>query len=176
MSLREQLLKAGLVSETKVKEAASQARKQSHKAKKDKRVAAAEAAQKAEAERQRQAEIERQRERDRRLNRERELQKKRNEEAARLRQLINSQRLNDAAADICYNFLTQDKKTIRYLRVTEQQQRLLALGRIGVIANLEDEYDFPLLPRDTVLKLAESQPETVLLLHSYAEQLAPDDR
>jgi uncharacterized protein YaiL (DUF2058 family) len=164
MSLRDQLLKAGLVSQDKAKQVEAEARKQAHRAKKDKTVAAADAERQAEVRRQQQEEAERKRERDRRLNRERELEKKRREELARARQLIESYRLNEAGAELAYNFLA-DGRFVRRVRVTPQQQKQLAAGRLGIARNADDEYDFPLVPRETALKLAEIDPAHVLLLH-----------
>jgi uncharacterized protein YaiL (DUF2058 family) len=173
MSLREQMLKAGLVSQNQAKKAETEARQKSHKLKKDKTAAAAEAARKAAEAQQRKAAAERQRARDRQLNQERENQKKRHEAAARIRQLMASHRANDAKAEILYNFLVTEK-TIDYVRVTPQQQRLLALGRIAVARNPDNPFDFPLLPRDTAAKIAESNKELILLLHPETDHLEPD--
>lgn len=173
MSLREQMLKAGLVSETQAKKAETEARQKSHKLKKDKTAAAAEAARKAAEAQQRKAAAERQRARDRQLNQERENQKKRREATARVRQLIASHRINDPNAEVLYNFLVTEK-TIDYVRVTPQQQRLLALGRIAIARNPDNPFDFPLLPRETAAKISQSDGESILLLHPETDHLEPD--
>lgn len=172
MSLREQMLKAGLVSETKAKKVEAEVRKKSHKLKKDKNAAAQEAARKATEAQRRKAEAERQQARDRQLNWERENQKKRKQQAARIQQLIASHRLNERDAEICYNFMITDT-TIGYVRVTPQQQRLLALGRIGIARNPADKFDFPLLPRETAVKLVEDDMASILLLHPETDHLEP---
>jgi uncharacterized protein YaiL (DUF2058 family) len=163
MSLQEQLLKAGLVSTEKLKKMETETRKQLHQSRKNKAVAAAEVAHKAEEKRRLEAEATRKKELDRQLNREREAQKKLKEDMARTHQLLESQRLNEVDADIPYNFL--DGRYIRRIRVTQQQQKLLAMGRIGIVRNVDDEYDFPLVSRETALKVAEIFPEGLLLLH-----------
>lgn len=173
MSLREQMLKAGLVSETQAKKAETEARQKSHKIKKNKTAAAAEAARKAAEAQQRKAAAERQQARDRQLNQERENQKKRREAAARVRQLIASHRVNDPNGEVLYNFLVT-KKTIDYVRVTSQQQRLLALGRIAIARNPDNSFDFPLLPREIAAKLAESDPDSILSLHPETDHIEPD--
>ena len=165
MSLRDELLKAGLVSADKAKKLDSDTRRQDHQRKKSKAVADEEAAQQAEVRRQAEAEAARKREQDRRLNLEREAEKQRREGVARARQLIDSHRLNDPKAEIFYNFLDRDGRWIRAIRVTASQRRALALGRLAILRGDRDEFDFPLTPRETAVKLAESAPERVLLLH-----------
>lgn len=174
MSIRDQLLKAGLVSQDKARQAEVEARKQTHQTKKDKGMAAAEATRRAEERQRLEAEAERKRERDRQLNREREAHKKQKENAARVRQLIESHRLNDPNADIPY-YLSIDGRRIRPVRVTQAQRKLLARGRLGVARNQDDEYDFPLLPRETALKVAEIDPQGLLLLHPESDGSAPED-
>jgi len=164
MSLRDQLLKSGLVTKDKVKQVEADTRKHAHQAKKNKKLAAAEAAEQAQKRRLQTLEIERKRERDRQLNREREAEKKRREASARARQLMDGQRQNDAKAEIYYNFLA-DERIIRYIRVTPQQQKQLAMGRLGIARNPDNEFDYPLLPKETVLKLAEIDSAYVVVLH-----------
>jgi uncharacterized protein YaiL (DUF2058 family) len=145
MSLREQLLKAGLVSKEQAKQAESGARKQGHQIKKKQAAPTVEAARQAEERRQREAE------------------KQRKASLAQARQLIDSNRLNEADAESRYNFT--DGRYIRSVRVTSQQQKLLAMGRIGIARNDANPYDFPLIPRETALKLTELCPDKLLLLH-----------
>jgi len=163
MSLREQLLKAGLVSKEQAKQAESGARKQGHQIKKKQAAPTVEAARQAEERRQREVEGERKREHDRQLNRQREAEKQRKASLAQARQLIDSNRLNEADAESRYNFT--DGRYIRSVRVTSQQQKLLAMGRIGIARNDANPYDFPLIPRETALKLTELCPDKLLLLH-----------
>ena len=163
MSLQEQLLKAGLVSAGDLKKQEQEARKRFHESKKDKAIATAKANRKAEEQRHLEQELARKRDHDRQLNREREAQKKLREERARARQLIASHRLNDSAADIPYNFM--DGSYIRFVRVTPQQQIQLAKGRLGIVRSFDSDYDFPLVPRETALKLADSFSDRVLLLN-----------
>jgi uncharacterized protein YaiL (DUF2058 family) len=167
------MLKAGLVSENQAKKAETEARQKSHKLKKDKTAAAAEAARKAAEAKQRKVAAERQQARDRQLNQERENQKKHREAAARVRQLIASQRVNDPNGETLYNFLVTET-AIDYVRVTPQQQKLLALGRIAIARNPDNPFDFPLLPRETAAKIADSDTAMILLLHPETDHLQPD--
>lgn len=169
MSLRDELLKAGLLASDQAKKLETEARKQDHQRKKNQALAAEEAARQAEARRQAEVETARKREQDRRLNLEREAEKKRRELAARARQLIDGHRLNDPKAEIFYNFLDSDGHWIRAIRVTPPQRKALAMGRLAILRGDRDEFDCPLAPRETALKLAEFAPERVLLLHPESD-------
>ncbi len=163
MSLRDELLKTGLVSSDKARKLESDARNQEHQRKKSKALAMEEAARRAEARQRAEAEAARKREQDRQLNQRREAEKQRREQAARARQLIDGHRLNDPQAEILYNF--QDGRTIRSIRVTPSQRKALAMGRLAIVRGDRSPFDFPLVPRETARKLAEFMPERVLLLH-----------
>lgn len=169
MSLRDELLKAGLASADKAKKLDADNRKQDYQRKKNKALAAEEAARQAEAHRQAEAEDARKREQDRQLNLAREAEKKQRELAARARQLIDSHRLNDPKAEIYYNFLDSDGHWIRAIRVTPAQRKGLAMGRLAILRGDRDEFDFALAPRDTALKLMEFAPERVLTLHPESD-------
>ena len=173
MSLRDQLLKAGLVSSEKVRQAEREARQQSHQTKKSKTAAAAEAARKAEQRRQRDEQARRERERDRELNRQRDSEKRRRAVLAQVRQLLDSQRQNDANAELLYNL--QVGKKIRRLRVTDKQRKLLAMGRLGVARNPHDPFDLPIVSRSTALKLQSLGDEFIALLHPESSRLDDDD-
>lgn len=174
MSLQEQLLKAGLVSAEKLKQLQAEERKQRHDAKKSKAAAAAEAAHQAEAARERERAAAQRRERDRRLNLEREAQKKEREKRAQARQLLqHNRRPKEADAALRYSFM--EGRYIRYVWVSPQQQRQLATGRLGIIRNADDPYDYPMLPREAALKLAALFPDEVLLLHPESDALEADD-
>lgn len=165
MSLRDELLKAGLVSADKAKKLDSDGRKQDHQRKKNQALAAEEAARQAETRRQVEAEATRKREQDRKLNLEREAEKKQRESIARARQLIDGHRLNDPQAEIFYNFFDSDGHWIRAIRVTPSQRRALAMGRLAILRGDRDEFDFSLAPREIAMKLAEFAPDRVMALH-----------
>lgn len=168
MSLRDELLKAGLVSADKARKLNSDTRKQDYQRKKSKTLAE-EAAQQAEMRRQVEAAAARKRERDRQLNLEREVEKQRREHIARAHQLIDSHRLNHPEAEILYNFLDSDGHWIRAIRVLPPQRQGLAIGRLAIVRGDRHEFDFPLVPRDIALKWAEFAPERVMLLHPESD-------
>jgi uncharacterized protein YaiL (DUF2058 family) len=173
MSLRDQLLKAGLVTEEQVKKTEAQAKKSKHKQNKNRTLAAEEAVRKAEERRQQEAEQAQKRERDRQLNEQREAVKRRRENAARIKQLIAGKRVNDANAEIPYNF--QAGRAVRKVRVTEKQKTQLALGRLGIVRNPYDEFDFPILPREAAEKLGEIDQALILLLYPLTNKLDEED-
>ncbi len=165
MSLRDELLKAGLASAARAKQLDADARKQDHQRKKNQAQAKEEAAQQAELRRQAEVEAAQKRERDRQLNLAREAEKRQREQAARARQLIDSHRLNSPDAEILYNFLDRDRRWIRAIRVLPAQRQGLALGRLAIAHGDRHDFDYPLIPREIAVKLAEFAPEWVLLLH-----------
>lgn len=171
MSLRDELLKVGLVSTDKAKKQDSDTRKQDYQRKKSKVLAAEEAVRQAEVRRQAEIEAVRKRERDRQLNLEREAEKQRRERAARAHQLIDSHRLNEPEAEVVYNFLDSDGHWIRAIRVTPPQRKGLARGQLAVVHGDRHEFDFALMSREIAAKLAGFAPERVLLLHSENEDL-----
>lgn len=176
MSLRDQLLKTGLVSEEKAKKVEGEIRKKTHKTKKNKALGAAEAAQRAQEQRKRQEREAVKREHDRQLNQEREAQKKQREAEARVRQIIDSNRIDEPGADVPFYFKA-DGRCIRRVQVTPQQQKLLANGRIGIVHdhNENNIIGYWLVPRDTALKLAELAPERLVLLYSQGDDDARDE-
>ncbi|MCB1776446.1 MAG: DUF2058 family protein [Candidatus Competibacteraceae bacterium] len=176
MSLRDELLKAGLVSADKAKKQASDDRKQDHQRKKNKALAAEDVTHQAEARRQAEMEAARKRERDRQLNLEREAEKQRREAVARARQLIDSHRVNEPDAEIPYNFLDSDGHWIRLVRVTPTQRKSLATGRLAIVRGDRHAFDFALAPRETAGKLQEFAPERVILLHTESENQEDDFR
>ncbi|MBL8258578.1 MAG: DUF2058 family protein [Candidatus Competibacteraceae bacterium] len=163
MSLRDELLKAGLVPSDKAKQLDSETRKQGHQLKKNKALAAEEAARQADARRRAEAEAARKREQDRELNLKREAEKQRQERTARVRQLIDSHRLNEPEAELPYNF--QDGRFVRSVRVTPAQRKALATGRLGILRGDRGEFDFSVAPREIALKVAEILPQKILLLY-----------
>lgn len=168
MSLRDQLLKAGLVSEEKVKAFESGKKSGDHRAKKDRQMAAAKKAETQAARQALEAEAARKRARDRELNDARRARLKQREDAARAHQLMDTHRVTvPPASEQRYNF--QQGKYIRSIRVGEEQQRLLAAGRLGIIRNDRNRFDYPIVPRDIALKLQAIHPSWVLCLHDEGD-------
>ncbi|MGB5065237.1 MAG: DUF2058 family protein [Candidatus Competibacter sp.] len=167
MSLRDELLKAGLVPSDQAKKRDADTRRQEHQRKKNKALGAEEAARREEARQRAEAEATGKREQDRQLNQQREAERQHRERVARARQLIDAHRLNEPSAEAIYNF--QDGRLIRAVRVTPAQRKALATGRLAIVRSDRSEFDFPLVSRETADKLAQFAPERVLLLYPESD-------
>ncbi len=149
-SLQDQLLKAGLVDEQKLKQNRSEKRKKRRSPKKGKQDESDLA--RAYAERARLD----QQERDRELNRKRELERQRRERNARLKQLIEPNKQNDPKGEVPRFFEHNGK--IRKLYVNQAQQQGLNDAQLG-IAYLRGRYF--VLAMDVLERVAEVSPEAV---------------
>ncbi len=159
MSIRDQLLKAGLVSKEKAKAAEQERRKNQHQQHKSK-AARAEAQQQAEELAQQVAE---KRAHDQALEKARAAERVTREIILRIEQILARQRLNDDRADELY-FYRWDEHWIRRVRVTPPQRRLLAKGRLGLVRH-EDPFDCVIVTREAALRIHALKPEWVLVLH-----------
>ncbi|PWV65911.1 DUF2058 family protein [Plasticicumulans acidivorans] len=171
MSLRDQFLKAGLVTADAVKKAETEKRKQQHQS--TKQSAKGKQAGPSEEQRQRQAEQEAKRQRDRELNARKEAERKRQADLARAKQIIEANRQNDPQAEDRYNF--QEGRFVRSVRVTDAQRRLIAMGKLGVARMDARGFDFVLIPREAALKVQEICPERLSLLFEECDSLEDDD-
>jgi uncharacterized protein YaiL (DUF2058 family) len=172
-AFQEQLLKAGLVDDKKIK----QAKKEQYRAQKQGKQKAAtqesrRAAQRAQAE---------QAERDRELNRRRQKEQAQKAVAAQVRQLIESHRLSREGGDVPYNF--SDNGPVKRIYVTEEQHAQISRGRLAIV-RLGEGYE--LVPAAAAEKIHERDAASVVLLCApsaaseaeddpYAEFKVPDD-
>jgi hypothetical protein len=138
-SLQEQLLKAGLVSEQKVRQARTDKRKQGRQPGGRTADPGQVAAQKARDEKA---------ERDRDLNRKREEAARRKAVTAEVVEIIRSHRVPRDTGDTAYHFV--DGKMVRRIYVTAEQQRQLVAGQL-VVARLGQRYE--LIPPEAAEKI-----------------------
>jgi uncharacterized protein YaiL (DUF2058 family) len=169
-SLRDQLLKAGLVDKSKLQKAKSQARKKQRRGGAAGQDSVAQAVARAEADK---------RNRDRELNRQKERKQAAKARKALLRQFVHENRLNDPAADEPYNFVHDG--AVKRVYVTAGQRRKLGAGTLAIV-QAEDRYH--LVPFEVSQKVLEllpgtfvfvSEPETPTPDDPYAEYQVPDD-
>lgn len=165
-SLQDQLLNAGLSDAKKAKQVAKDKRKQKRTAKHNKGAPIDE------------VKLAAQQARDEKVARDRELNRARNEAAerkaieAQINQLIDSHKLDKRGGDVGFNFSFEQK--IKKLYVTQQQQRLLAAGRI-VIVNIAERFE--LLPETIGSKIAERDASRVIhCATDSAEELGAEER
>ena len=163
-SLREQLLKQGLVSKDQAKQAEKQAKLKAHQVQKtqskkqkanvvDKDSASYLAA------KAREDEIARAKE----LNRQKEAEREKKALLSQVIDIINYQHVNDPDADGAYYFV--EEKWVRKIEVTFKQRQLLASGELA-ITSLEEKYY--LVPAAVAEKVRARISEVVVCFHQPA--------
>lgn len=161
-SLQDQLLKAGLVNEKKLKQANREKRNEPKQAKGSQPVDE----QRAQAERA----LAERAERDRELARQQREEKQQREIAAQIRQMIEQSRQPRGGDDTGYNFA--DGKQIKKLFVSRAVWEQLSNGQLGIV-KLDDKYE--LVPRKFAEKIAERDPARVLVLNSSKKQVVAEE-
>ncbi|KFA97523.1 hypothetical protein VME0621_00738 [Vibrio mediterranei] len=156
LSLQEQMLKAGLVNEKKLKKA--------KKGSKKSRVQAREA--KAAVEENKAA----QKERDQALNKQRDEEKLSKEIKAQVKQLVTLNAIEQRDGDIKYNFT--DGTLVKSIYVTQEVRDQLSKGILS-IARQEDTYT--VIPSIVAKKIMERDSETIIENESKEEVLEEDD-
>lgn len=169
-SLRDQLLKAGLVDKKRARKA-EHAKKQQHrkdrKARKSGQAVEATEAEKA-AERARQEkQMHAQRSRD--LNREREEKHARKAAKAALRTLVEQNAQTFGSGDVRYNFA--ENRKIKRIYVNRKQQQALAAGELAIV-NWDGRH--LLVPARVGRQVLEALPDIPVVI-AEPEVLDPDD-
>lgn len=158
MSLKDQLMKAGLADAKKARKAVHEKRQEA----KDPALASASAlAQKAKAEHL---------ERDRALNQQREAEKQQKALQAQIRQLVETQKISRQAGETAYQFADAGK--IKKLYVLPAQQDQLIRGQIA-IAKLDERYE--LVPAKVAEKIQSRDPGVIILLNTRSQTASNDD-
>jgi uncharacterized protein len=185
-SLRDQLLKTGLVSKEQAKKAEKQAKSKTHQQQKQKKKKRKSAQNPEEmdtnspaylAAKAREAEIER----AKALNRQKEAERIEKALQAQVRDLIEHHHVNDPKAEEVYYFV--EDKCVKKIEIDFKQRQPLAHGQLA-ISILEDSYY--LVPHSIAEKLIERLPESIVCFHNtqqetidndpaYAEYPIPDD-
>ncbi len=164
-SLFDQLKKSGLVDDKKAKQVKQQQYKQAkQKGKNATPTEAQEAkllAQKAQAEKA---------ERDRQLNQQRQAEAERKAITAQIRQLIETNRVQNSDGDITYNFT--DGTLIKTLHVIEKVHKSLVNGRLA-IARLDQGY--ALVPTPVADKIKQRDAAYIIDTQTSASEPDEDD-
>jgi uncharacterized protein YaiL (DUF2058 family) len=160
-SLKDQLLKAGLVNKSKVQ----QAKKQSRKKRRNQGAGAqpdgvAQAVARAQAEKEA---------RDRELNRRREIKQAAKARKVLLKQFVEQNMLNDRSAEDPYNFVHGG--SIRRLYVNPKQRKKLGAGELAIVGMAERYY---LMAAETAKKVLEMASDTFVFI-PQEEKPAEDD-
>ncbi|MCK5716524.1 MAG: DUF2058 domain-containing protein [Thiomargarita sp.] len=170
-SLRDQLLKQGLVSQEKAKKAEQQAKSKYHqnrkKKKKDreKNVLEKDSVANSAAE-SRDSEILRAQE----LNRQKEEARQQKALQAQVRDFIIHHQVTDPKANIPYNFV--EDKFVRYIQINSTQQKQLADGYLAITVLGES---YALVPAPIAKKIMERSPKTVIYFNQKEDKINDDD-
>ncbi|WP_152224902.1 DUF2058 domain-containing protein [Pseudomonas sp. SCB32] len=174
MSLRDQLMKAGLVSEKQAKQAGKQKQKQQrleHKGQVEKDDSQRQAALQAQAEKQ---------SRDAELNRQQQEKADKKARTAQIKQLIEGTRLPKLETEDYYNFV--DAKKVKRIAVNDLIRDKLSRGSLAIVS-----YDgrYEIVPRDAALRIKERDERRIVLLNEpsgepddddpYKDYVVPDD-
>jgi len=163
-SLKDQLLKAGLVDAKKAKQVDKEKRKEAKVARRSSEPQVDEVKQQLE-----QARIEKQ-ERDRTLNRQREQELQQKALAAQIKQLIENHRQSKGKDQVEHNFT--HGKLIKKIRVSAAVQQQIVRGQLAIVA-LGQGYE--LVPRVVAEKIAQRDAAAVVVLNTPSKTTEVDD-
>ncbi|MES2615251.1 MAG: DUF2058 family protein [Bdellovibrionota bacterium] len=167
MSLKDQLLKAGLVTKKQAQQTEANKRKQEHDSKRN-----VELAQKLSQEKQKELELieeekRKRQELDKELNKKRDALILQRENVYRAVQSINSNSLNTREANEKYFFA--ENNFVRAVYVTPWQREMLARGKFAIAKPYEDIREYVIIPLVTAKLLQDIYPQKLIVLHSIIE-------
>ncbi|MBS7663352.1 DUF2058 domain-containing protein [Pseudomonas lalucatii] len=164
LSLRDQLLKAGLVNEKQAKQVSKEKQKQKrleHKGQAEKDETQKLAAQQAMAEKAA---------RDQALNRQQQEKAEQKARAAQIKQLIEVSRLPKLNTEDYYNFV--DDKKVKRLSVNKLMRDKLSCGSLAIVRH---GGGYEVIPREAALKIQARDAQRVVLLNTPTEAPDADD-
>lgn len=164
LSLRDQLLKAGLVNEKQAKQVGKQQQKQKrleHKGQVEKDESQKLAALQAMAEKAA---------RDQELNRQQQEKAEQKARTAQVKQLIEHSRLPKLSTEDYYNFV--DDKKVKRLSVNELMRNKLSSGSLAIVRHAGG---YEVIPREAALKIQERDAQRIVLLNTPTEAADADD-
>lgn len=170
MSLRDQLVKAGIVSKEKAKAVENERSKRKFQAHRDKKLKAEIEAEKAQKAAELKAFDEAKKAMDREKNQAIQAEQEKNRARSEMRDLIDRERVNKEKGDVRFNF-THDGKKIRSVFVTDKQHKDLSDGKLMICRNDRDGFDYPVLPvsfKDRIHHLEEKLGEKIFYYLSEA--------
>ncbi|NUT88152.1 DUF2058 domain-containing protein [Pseudomonas corrugata] len=164
LSLRDQLLKAGLVNQKQVKQVGKDKQKQqrlAHKGQIELDDSQQRAAQEAMAEKAR---------RDQELNRQQQEKAEQKARAAQIKQLIEVSRLPKLITEDYYNFV--DDKKVKRISVNALMRNKLSSGSLAIVHHAGG---YEVIPREAALKIQERDPKRIVQLNTQTEEVDADD-
>ena len=164
LSLRDQLLKAGLVNAKQAKQVGKEQQKKQRLEQKghiEKDESQKLAAQQAMAEKAA---------RDQALNRQQQEKAEQKARTAQVKQLIEVSRLPKLTTEDYYNFV--DDKKVKRLPVNALMRNKLSSGSLAIVRH---GGGYEVIPREAALKIQERDPRRILLLNTQSEAPDADD-
>ncbi|PWD86544.1 DUF2058 family protein [Ignatzschineria cameli] len=170
MSLRDQLVKAGLVSKDRAQKAQKEKARKQHQAHRDKQLKSELEAEKQRKAAERRAFDEAKKAMDLERNQEIIAAQEKNRARSEMRDLIDRERVNKEKGETRFNF-SHDGKKIRSVFVTDKQHKDLSDGKLMICRNDRDGFDYPVLPvtfKDRIHHLEEKLGEKIFYYLSEA--------
>ncbi|MFA0917815.1 hypothetical protein ALP73_00170 [Pseudomonas coronafaciens pv. garcae] len=164
LSLRDQLLKAGLVNQKQAKQAGKEKQKEQrlvHKGQAQADDSQKRAAQEAQAEKTK---------RDQELNRQQQEKVEQKARAAQVKQLIEVSRIPKLITEDYYNFV--DDKKVKRISVNALVRNKLSSGSLAIVHH---GGGYEIIPREAALKIQERDPRCIVLLNTPTEAPDADD-
>ncbi|MDU8631492.1 DUF2058 domain-containing protein [Pseudomonas syringae group sp. 243L2] len=164
LSLRDQLLKAGLVNQKQAKQVGKEKQKEQrlvHKGQAQADDSQKRAAQEAMAEKAK---------RDQDLNRQQQEKVEQKARAAQVKQLIEVSRLPKLITEDYYNFV--DDKKVKRISVNALVRNKLSSGSLAIVHH---GGGYEIIPREAALKIQERDPRRIVLLNTPTEAPDADD-
>ncbi|WP_122462401.1 DUF2058 domain-containing protein [Pseudomonas viridiflava] len=164
ISLRDQLLKAGLVNQKQAKQVGKEKQKEQrlvHKGQAQVDDSQKRAAQEALAEKVK---------RDQELNRQQQEKVEQKARTAQVKQLIEASRLPKLTTEDYYNFV--DDKKVKRISVNALVRNKLSSGSLAIVHH---GGGYEIIPREAALKIRERDPRRIVLLNTPTEAPDADD-
>ena len=164
LSLRDQLLKAGLVNEKQAKQADRAKRKQQklvNNGQAEADESARQAAMQALADKAA---------KDHALNRQQQDKAEQKARKAQIKQLIESCRLPKLDSEDYFNFV--DQKKVKRIAVNALMRNKLSSGSLAIVSH---GGGYEIVPRDAALKIQERDAQRIVLLNTHTAALDEDD-
>ncbi|WP_419708927.1 DUF2058 domain-containing protein [Pseudomonas sp. NFX224] len=164
ISLRDQLLKAGLVNQKQAKQVSKDKQKQqrlAHKGQIELDDSQQRAAQEAMAEKVK---------RDQELNRQQKEKAEAKARVAQIKQLIEATRLPKLTTEDYYNFV--DDKKVKRLSVNALMRNKLSNGSLAIVHH---GGGYEVIPREAALKIQERDPQRIVQMNVKTEEVSVED-
>lgn len=164
LSLRDQLLKAGLVNQKQVSQANKAEKKQKrleHKGQVEVDDSQQRMAKEAMAEKAK---------RDQELNRQQQEKAEQKARAAQIKQLIEATRLPKLNTEDYYNFV--DDKKVKRISVNTLMRNKLSSGSLAIVHHAGG---YEVIPREAALKIQERDPQRIVQLNVKTEEVSVED-